>query len=50
VATNNIYTFTDYSGYDPEINAFGQNSLLLGIDYGGYPLSQTYLAGIQIGI
>jgi len=50
VASNNIYTFTNYSGYDPEVNAFGQNSLLLGIDYGGYPLSQTYLAGIQIGI
>ena len=50
VSANNLYTFTNYSGYDPEVNAFGQNSLLLGIDYGGYPLSRTFLAGIQIGI
>ena len=49
-SANNIYTFTNYSGYDPEVNAFGQNSLLLGIDYGGYPLSRTFLAGIQIGL
>lgn len=48
-SASNIYTFTNYSGYDPEVNAFGQNSLLLGIDYGGYPLSRTFLAGIQIG-
>ncbi|MFY0628468.1 MAG: TonB-dependent receptor [Reichenbachiella sp.] len=49
-SANNLYTFTDYSGYDPEVNAFGQNSLLLGIDYGGYPLSRTFIAGVQIGI
>ena len=48
-SASNIFTFTNYSGYDPEVNAFGQNSLLLGIDYGGYPLSRTFLTGIQIG-
>ena len=50
VSVNNLHTFTDYTGYDPEVNAFGQNALLLGIDYGGYPLARTFLAGIQIGI
>ncbi|MEQ9423498.1 MAG: TonB-dependent receptor [Cyclobacteriaceae bacterium] len=50
VSVNNLHTFTNYSGYDPEVNAFGQNALLLGIDYGGYPLAKTFIAGIQIGI
>jgi TonB-linked SusC/RagA family outer membrane protein len=47
---SNLFTLTDYSGYDPEVNAFGQNALLLGIDYGGYPLARSFIAGIQIGI
>ena len=46
----NLFTLTDYSGYDPEVNAFGQNALLLGIDYGGYPLARSFIAGIQIGL
>lgn len=46
---NNVKTFTNYRGYDPEVNAFGQSSLLQGIDYGGYPLSTSIIGGIQIG-
>lgn len=49
ISGNNLFTFTKYRGYDPEVNAFGQNNLLQGIDYGGYPLARTLLAGIQIG-
>ena len=50
ISVNNLHTFTNYTGYDPEVNAFGQSQLLLGIDYGGYPLARTFIAGIQIGI
>ena len=50
VSVNNLHTFTSYTGYDPEVNAFGQNALLQGIDYGGYPISRTFIAGIQIGL
>jgi TonB-linked SusC/RagA family outer membrane protein len=46
---NNLKTFTDYRGYDPEVNAFGQSQLLQGIDYGGYPLATSFIGGIQIG-
>lgn len=49
LSANNVLTFTDYRGYDPEINAFGQNSLLQGIDYGGYPLARMVIAGVQLG-
>lgn len=48
-SVNNLKTFTDYRGYDPEVNAFGQSHLLQGIDYGGYPLARTIIGGIQIG-
>jgi TonB-linked SusC/RagA family outer membrane protein len=47
-SANNIYNFTKYSGFDPELFAFGQSSLLQGVDYGGYPMSRTIFAGIQI--
>ncbi len=50
VSVNNLLTLTDYTGYDPEVNAFGQNALLQGIDYGGYPIARTFIAGVQIGI
>lgn len=48
-SVNNLKTFTKYRGYDPEVNAFGQNHLLQGIDYGGYPLARTIIGGFQIG-
>lgn len=48
VSANNIHTFTKYRGYDPEVNAFGQSSLLQGIDYGGYPPAKSIIGGIQI--
>lgn len=48
ITINNLYTFTKYRGYDPEIFAFGQNHLLQGLDYGGYPLPRTFLFGLQM--
>ena len=39
---NNLFTFTNYSGYDPEINSYGDNPALFGVDLGGYPNSRTY--------
>lgn len=48
-SANNLFTLTDYRGYDPEVNAFGQSNLLQGIDYGGYPLARTIVGGIQVG-
>lgn len=42
LGVNNLFTFTKYSGYDPEINSFGDNPALFGVDLGGYPNSRTY--------
>ncbi|GHT61814.1 SusC/RagA family TonB-linked outer membrane protein [Bacteroidia bacterium] len=40
VSAQNVYTFTKYTGYDPEIAG--------GIDTGVYPTSRTFLAGAGI--
>jgi TonB-linked SusC/RagA family outer membrane protein len=44
----NLLTFTKYSGYDPEANTYEQNSLYQGVDFGVYPSSKGWIAGIEI--
>ena len=44
----NLLTLTRYSGYDPEANSYEQNSLYQGIDFGVYPSSKGWLAGVEI--
>jgi TonB-linked SusC/RagA family outer membrane protein len=48
VTGQNLFTLTPYSGYDPEANTYEQNSLYQGIDFGVYPSSRSWLAGIEI--
>ncbi len=47
-SVQNLYTFTDYSGYDPEIGSFNQNVLLSGIDNGRYPSPRTFSLGVNV--
>lgn len=45
----NLITMTNYSGYDPEVNSFGQASnSLLGVDFGSYPNHRKYLFGVKL--
>lgn len=44
----NLYTFTKYSGYDPEVGSYNQDALLSGIDNGRYPLPRTFLLGLNL--
>jgi len=48
VNAQNIYTFTDYSGYDPEIGAFNQDPLLQNVDMGRYPSPRLFTFGIDV--
>ena len=48
VSGQNLWTSTDYSGYNPEVNARPGNSLSPGEDYGTYPLARTFLFGLNI--
>jgi TonB-linked SusC/RagA family outer membrane protein len=44
----NLYTFTDYPGFDPESSTAGDNVVNSGIDYLTYPLPRTYTLGVKI--
>lgn len=44
----NLITLTNYSGLDPEVNAFGLSATELGIDYGTYPNARTAILGAQV--
>lgn len=48
VTGNNLITITKYSGYDPEVSAYGQNILLPGIDLGSYPRTKMYTFGVNV--
>lgn len=45
---NNLFTVTRYSGYDPEVNSFGSDPSLRGIDSGGYPQPRSFLFGVNV--
>lgn len=48
VNAQNLYTITDYSGYDPEIGAFNQDPLLQNVDMGRYPSPRVYTFGVDV--
>lgn len=48
ITGQNLLTFTKYSGFDPEVNAFGRSATELGIDYGTYPQARTLTAGVNL--
>jgi hypothetical protein len=45
-SVTNVYTFTDYWGFDPEASTTG-TGLSKGGDYSSYPLARTYLLGLN---
>lgn len=48
VSGQNLFTITDYTGFDPEVNNRGQNNLNRGDDYDAYPRSRTLTMGINL--
>ena len=49
VSATNLITFTKYKGIDPESSNIGSGTdTAQGIDYGSYPNSKTYTAGITL--
>jgi hypothetical protein len=43
----NLVSWDHYNGYDPELNAAGQSTLLRGIDFGAVPIPRTFKIGIS---
>jgi len=48
ITGHNLFTFTNYSGYDPEVNFKGASNLEIGQDFGGYPHAQTFMLGVKV--
>lgn len=45
----NLLTFTKYSGLDPEVSRYDANSPDMGVDYGTYPQSRSFIFGVNVG-
>ena len=47
VSGKNLFCWTRYSGYDPDVNVFGRVQKY-GIDAGSYPAARTYMFDVKI--
>jgi TonB-linked SusC/RagA family outer membrane protein len=43
----NLISWDNYKGFDPEVNAGGQSTILRGIDFGSVPIPRTFSIGIS---
>ena len=43
----NLFVWTNYIGYDPEVNSGGQSTILRGLDFGAVPIPRTISFGIS---
>jgi hypothetical protein len=50
IQASNLYTFTGYTGIDPESNSTGNTNIGLGIDRTRPYLARTYTLGINLGL
>ena len=48
VTGQNLFTWTDYSGYDPEVTSFMWTGLIQGVDWNGPPNAKNILFGVNV--
>nr|MBC7613118.1 TonB-dependent receptor [Pseudopedobacter sp.] len=48
-ASQNLFTITKYSGFDPEVSTFSDTNLAPGTDFLTFPQGKTYTFGINLG-
>ncbi|MGJ1263958.1 SusC/RagA family TonB-linked outer membrane protein [Sphingobacterium spiritivorum] len=46
VSGRNLISWDNYKGYDPELNAGGQSTILRNIDFGAAPIPRTFSIGL----
>ncbi len=46
----NLFTITKYPGYTPDIDTFRSGDLRIGVDYRSYPISRTFMFGLNLGL
>ncbi|ARS42172.1 SusC/RagA family TonB-linked outer membrane protein [Sphingobacteriaceae bacterium GW460-11-11-14-LB5] len=47
ISGRNLVSWDNYKGYDPELNAGGQSTILRNIDFGAVPIPRTFSFGLQ---
>lgn len=47
-SATNIYTWTNYTGYSPDVSLRGSSTKAIGHDKGGYPLGRTVRVGVKL--
>lgn len=47
VSGKNLFVWTKYSGYDPDVNVYG-NVLKYGVDMGAYPSARTFMFDLKV--
>jgi len=48
ISSQNLFTFTNYSGLDPEVNYIGNNNSIIGTDFFTYPQARSFIAGLNL--
>ncbi|WP_234408982.1 TonB-dependent receptor [Marinilabilia salmonicolor] len=44
----NVFTWTNYSGFDPEVSTRRRTALTPGVDYSAYPKSRSFVVGLNL--
>lgn len=47
-SVQNLFTFTNYTGLDPEVNYRGDDNSVIGTDFFTYPQAQTFTFGVNL--
>ena len=48
LAGHNLFTITNYSGYNPDVNSFANDPKRIGIDYGSAPVTRSYSVSLNV--
>lgn len=49
VSGTNLFTITDYTGFDPEVNTFDGSNISVGTDFLTYPQPRSIVFGVNLG-
>ena len=48
VSASNLFTITNYTGYEPNITSFMGNGNIQGVDWNAFPNAKTYTLGLNV--
>lgn len=48
ISGSNLYTWTKYLGYTPEVSSYNDNDASIGVDFSSYPQSRIINAGVNV--